>query len=74
MTMPALVSVGFGLGYEMKYSTEELEIRELFYSGAKIIGTMGLYGLKNAIHRIPYTIPKAVGIFLTCSGKYSFVI
>ena len=60
MTMPALVSVGFGLGYEMKYSTEELEIRELFYSGAKIIGTMGLYGLKNAIHRIPYTIPKAV--------------
>lgn len=60
MMMPALVAMGFGVGSEMYYNEEELEIRKLFYNGGKILGAMGLYLLKKAWNSIPYTIPKAV--------------
>jgi hypothetical protein len=60
MMMPALVAMGFGVGSEMYYPTEELEIRKLFYDGFKVVGAMGLYLLQKALKSIPYTIPKAV--------------
>ena len=55
--VPSLAALSFGVGGSLLYPENELEIRDWFLSGLKVLGAVGGYGISEAFNWIPKPIP-----------------